>query len=135
MKGSASDGGATSVSAPPKLGSQVAAVGHEVRNSFVLDVDIGRRMIDPSRSVRGVVTDARPVPSRPVPSERFAGMTNLLNLYRTQVRILWNWRGGWWALTKRIIITLLVATVAFKDTAYILPGNAVVRVVDAVIAV
>ena len=62
-------------------------------------------------------------------------MTNLLNLYRTQVRILWNWRGGWWALTKRIIITLLVATVAFMATAYILPGIAVVRVVDAVIAV
>jgi len=62
-------------------------------------------------------------------------MTNLLNLYRTQVRILWNWRGGWWALTKRIIITLLVATVAFMATAFILPGIAVVRVVDAVIAV
>ena len=62
-------------------------------------------------------------------------MTNLLNLYRTQVRILWNWRGGWWALTKRIIITLLVATVAFMATAYILPGIAVVRVLDAVIAV
>ena len=53
----------------------------------------------------------------------------MLNLYRTQVRILWNWRGGWWALTKRIIITLLVATVAFMATAYILPGIAVVRVV------
>ena len=62
-------------------------------------------------------------------------MTNLLNLYRTQVRILWNWRGGWWALTKRIIITLLVATVAFMATAYILPGIAVIRVLDAVIAV
>ena len=62
-------------------------------------------------------------------------MTNLLNLYRTQVRILWNWRGGWWALTKRIIITLLVATVAFMATAFILPGIAVVRVLDAVIAV
>ena len=62
-------------------------------------------------------------------------MTNLLNLYRTQVRILWNWRGGWWALTKRIVITLLVATVAFMATAFILPGIAVVRVLDAVIAV
>ncbi len=62
-------------------------------------------------------------------------MSNLLNLYRTQVRILWNWRGGWWALTKRIIITLLVATVAFMATAFIVPGIAVVRVVDAVIAV
>ena len=62
-------------------------------------------------------------------------MTNLLNLYRTQVRILWNWRGGWWALTKRIIITLLVATVAFMATAYIVPGIVIVRVVDAVIAV
>ena len=40
-------------------------------------------------------------------------MTNLLDLYRTQVRILWEWRGGPWALLKRLVITLLVATVAF----------------------
>ena len=39
-------------------------------------------------------------------------MTNLLNLYRTQVRILWEWRGGPWALVKRLVITLLVSTVS-----------------------
>jgi uncharacterized membrane protein YvlD (DUF360 family) len=62
-------------------------------------------------------------------------MTDLLNLYRTQVRILWNWRGGPWALTKRILITVLVATVSFLATAWLLPGISVTRVLDAIIAV
>ena len=62
-------------------------------------------------------------------------MTDLLNLYRTQVRILWNWRGGPWALTKRILITVLVATVSFLATAWLLPGISVTRVLDAILAV
>jgi uncharacterized membrane protein YvlD (DUF360 family) len=60
---------------------------------------------------------------------------SILDLYKTQVRILWNWRGGPWALTKRIVITVLVATVSFLATAWLLPGISVVRIVDAIIAV
>ena len=62
-------------------------------------------------------------------------MRSILDLYRTQVRILWNWRGGPWALTKRIAITVLVSTVSFMATAWLLPGISVVRVLDAIIAV
>jgi len=62
-------------------------------------------------------------------------MTDLLNLYRTQFRILWNWRGGPWSLTKRIAITVLVSTVAFLSTAWHLPGISVTRALDAIIAV
>jgi uncharacterized membrane protein YvlD (DUF360 family) len=60
---------------------------------------------------------------------------SVLDLYKTQVRILWNWRGGPWALTKRIVITVLVATVSFLATAWLLPGISVVRPLDAIIAV
>jgi uncharacterized membrane protein YvlD (DUF360 family) len=60
---------------------------------------------------------------------------SILDLYRTQVRILWNWRGGPWALTKRILITLLVSTIAFMATAWILPGITVTRWLDAAFAV
>ena len=62
-------------------------------------------------------------------------MGSILDLYRTQVRILWNWRGGPWALTKRILITLLVSTIAFMATAWILPGITVTRWLDAAFAV
>lgn len=62
-------------------------------------------------------------------------MGSVLDLYKTQVRILWNWRGGPWALTKRILITVLVSTVSFMATAWLLPGISVVRIVDAIIAV
>jgi putative membrane protein len=60
---------------------------------------------------------------------------SILDLYRTQVRILWNWRGGPWALTKRIVVTLLVSTVAFLATAWILPGISITRPLDALLAV
>ena len=62
-------------------------------------------------------------------------MRSVLDLYRTQVRILWNWRGGPWALTKRIVVTLLVSTIAFLATAWILPGISITRIVDATLAV
>ena len=26
----------------------------------------------------------------------------LTTLYATQLRVLWEWRGGWWALIKRL---------------------------------
>ena len=62
-------------------------------------------------------------------------MSRLVDFYATQVRILWNWRGGPWALFKRLVITLLVSTIALLATAGILPGITVGRPVDAVVAV
>jgi uncharacterized membrane protein YvlD (DUF360 family) len=62
-------------------------------------------------------------------------MGRLIDFYATQVRILWEWRGGPWALLKRLAITLLVSTVALLLTAAILPGMTVGRALDAAIAV
>ena len=47
-------------------------------------------------------------------------MSRLLGFYATQLRVLWEWRGGPVALLKRLIITLVVATVSFLATAGIL---------------
>ena len=62
-------------------------------------------------------------------------MSNIVDFYATQVRILWNWRGGPWALFKRLVITLVVSTIALLATAWILPGIEVGRALDAVVAV
>ncbi len=62
-------------------------------------------------------------------------MTRVLDFYKTQVRILWEWRGGRRALLKRLIITLIVSTVAFVLTGALLPGISIGRLLDAVIAV
>ena len=50
-------------------------------------------------------------------------MGRLIDFYATQARILWEWRGGPWALIKRLVITLLVSTVSFVLTAWLLPGS------------
>ncbi len=65
----------------------------------------------------------------------FATMQNVLDFYKTQVRILWEWRGGRWAMVKRLGITLLVSTLSLILTAGLLPGITIGRVLDAVIAV
>src|SRR6187397_1718753 len=62
-------------------------------------------------------------------------MGRLIDFYATQARILWEWRGGPWALIKRLVITLLVSTVSFLLTAWLLPGISVGAVREAVIAV
>ena len=49
--------------------------------------------------------------------------------------MLWEWRGGPVALLKRLLITLVVATVSFLATAWILPRLTVDRFVDAAVAV
>jgi uncharacterized membrane protein YvlD (DUF360 family) len=49
-------------------------------------------------------------------------MSRILNLYRTQFRILREWRGGTWSLVKRLIIVTLVAAVSFFLTSWIMPG-------------
>ena len=62
-------------------------------------------------------------------------MGRLLDFYATQLRVLWEWRGGPVALLKRLIITLIVATVSFLLTAWIMPRLTVDRPLDAVFAV
>ncbi len=62
-------------------------------------------------------------------------MSRLLNFYGTQIRVLWEWRGGRVALVKRLLITLIVATISFIATAWIMPRLTVDRPIDAVLAV
>jgi uncharacterized membrane protein YvlD (DUF360 family) len=62
-------------------------------------------------------------------------MRSLRDFYSTQARILWEWRGGRRAMVKRLVITLLVSTVSLLATAGLLPGIAVGRALDAVVAV
>ncbi len=62
-------------------------------------------------------------------------MRRLLDFYGTQLRVLWEWRGGRWALLRRLLITLVVATISFAATASILPRLTVDRPLDAVLAV
>ena len=49
-------------------------------------------------------------------------MSRLLDVYRAQIDVLWNWSGGPVALVKRFLITLIVATIAFMITAWLLPS-------------
>ena len=60
---------------------------------------------------------------------------SVVDFYKTQIRILWEWRGGPTALLKRLVITLLVSTFALYLTAGILPGIRIGRLVDAAVAV
>ncbi len=62
-------------------------------------------------------------------------MSRLLSFYETQLRVLWEWRGGRVALLKRLVITLIVATVSFLVTAWLLPRLTVDRPLDAAVAV
>ena len=62
-------------------------------------------------------------------------MSRLLGFYATQIRVLWEWRGGRVALVKRLLITLVVAALSFIATAWLLPRLTVDRLIDAVIAV
>ena len=60
---------------------------------------------------------------------------NLTALYTTQLRVLWEWRGGRRALFKRLVITLVVSSIAFLLTAWLLPNITVDRLLDGVIVV
>jgi uncharacterized membrane protein YvlD (DUF360 family) len=63
-------------------------------------------------------------------------MGRLIDFYATQVRVLWEWQGGPVALLKRLVITLLVATVSFLGTVWILnPRMTVDRAAAAALAV
>src|SRR2546425_760638 len=47
---------------------------------------------------------------------------SLLEFYKTQLKVLWEWKGGPWALVRRFLLTSLVAAAAFLVTDWILPG-------------
>jgi hypothetical protein len=57
-------------------------------------------------------------------------MSRLFGFYGTQLRVLWEWRGGRIALLKRLLITLIVAAVSFAATAWLLPRLTVDRFID-----
>ncbi len=59
----------------------------------------------------------------------------IIELYKTQLRVLWNWKGGPTALIGRFVLTVVVAAVAFSATAIILPGLTVDGVAAAIGAV
>ena len=60
---------------------------------------------------------------------------SLRELYATQLRVLWEWRGGPAALLRRMLITLIVSTVSFAATAWLLPNMTLDSVWAAVLAV
>jgi uncharacterized membrane protein YvlD (DUF360 family) len=62
-------------------------------------------------------------------------MRRLIDFYAIQVRVLREWRGGRVALVKRLLITLIVATVSFLVTTWLLPRMTIDRPLDAVFAV
>ncbi|MEI8334789.1 MAG: phage holin family protein [Chloroflexota bacterium] len=57
------------------------------------------------------------------------------DFYATQLRVLWEWRGGRRALVKRLLVTLLVSAFAFYATAWLMPSIALDRFVDGVLVV
>src|SRR5262245_16893363 len=50
-------------------------------------------------------------------------MSRIVNLYRTQIELMWRWRAGRVALIKRGIIALVAGVIAFNLTAWLLPGQ------------
>ena len=62
-------------------------------------------------------------------------VSRLIGFYGTQLRVLWEWRGGRVALLKRLVITLVVATISFLATAWLIPRLTVDRPLDGAIAV
>jgi uncharacterized membrane protein YvlD (DUF360 family) len=49
-------------------------------------------------------------------------MSRLIELYTTQIRVLREWRGGRWALIKRLLIVLIVSALAFRITEWLSPN-------------
>ncbi len=63
-------------------------------------------------------------------------MRRLIDFYSLQLRVLWEWRGGRVALIRRLLITLIVATISFMLTAWIIGDRMQVdRIIDGVVAV
>jgi uncharacterized membrane protein YvlD (DUF360 family) len=55
-----------------------------------------------------------------------------LNLYRTQISVLRHWRGGPFALAKRLAIILVLSAIAFAITDWLDPGISILRPIGAV---
>ena len=62
-------------------------------------------------------------------------MRDLLDVYATQARLLWTWRGGPASLVKRGILTFIVATLSFTVTAAVVPGIEIASIGAAALAV
>jgi len=62
-------------------------------------------------------------------------MSRLIDFYRTQLRVLWEWKGGPSALLRRLILTLVVAAVSFGLTAALLRSITIDSVWAAIAAV
>jgi uncharacterized membrane protein YvlD (DUF360 family) len=62
-------------------------------------------------------------------------MGRIVDLYRTQIDVLWNWSGGRWALVRQLLVALVVATIAFAATAALLNRVVVDSLAAAAIAV
>src|SRR5262245_22879221 len=62
-------------------------------------------------------------------------MQRIIDFYATQVKLLWEWRGGPVALVKRLVLVLVVATISFVITAWLLPGMFVDSLSASVLAV
>jgi uncharacterized membrane protein YvlD (DUF360 family) len=60
---------------------------------------------------------------------------NLRAMYSTQLRVLWEWRGGRRALIKRLVVTLVVSAIAFYATAWLMPSITIDRFLDGVLVV
>ena len=52
-------------------------------------------------------------------------ISRLTSFYATQLRVLWEWKGGRVALLKRLVITFVVALISFLATAWLLPRMAI----------
>jgi uncharacterized membrane protein YvlD (DUF360 family) len=62
-------------------------------------------------------------------------MGDLFDVYATQARLIWDWRGGPVSLVKRGVLTLVVATISFAVTAAIMPGISIDSLAAATFAV
>jgi uncharacterized membrane protein YvlD (DUF360 family) len=62
-------------------------------------------------------------------------MAGLVDFYRTQLHVLWEWKGGRWALLRRLVLTLVVATISFTLTAALLSTITLESIWSAILAV
>ena len=62
-------------------------------------------------------------------------MSRLTELYTTQARIIRRWQGGPVALLRRLVVTLIVSTIAFLLTGELVPGIQIGQVSDAIVAI
>jgi uncharacterized membrane protein YvlD (DUF360 family) len=60
---------------------------------------------------------------------------SIVEFYKTQMKVLWNWKGGPLALVWRFFLTILVATASFIVTAIVLPSMVVADLWSAILAV